>query len=379
VKRHLALLSRQTFQRFNVLLVLGVPFDDAALEAWVLRRHFKFGAVLAKENDRRGCSGGFFTGQKYALEHGCKHVIMADDDCMPADRRLVEELYRNRSKGYVAPTTVFLEGSYRKKGFQAGPTQYSLYSDDVFKKYGLYFLPLFHGADDAEYMERVGQAPFHIKNFTEHPYISGMRLFSMFDRQWLFFLQALIILKSPKATFYNLVQFAFMCAAAFTFMPGYGRRIAWAMDSLLLSYTYGKAASDRAHSGFEKFIFAREKGFFSACQKIEENDASYLDSAGPSKLLRQISRSALLFRKDVVVEKTFSFVFAFFAAIFARRLHVRISDGKYLLFADNSSLPLHFARLLAFPAILAIQACICVLFVPIKLLRQPRTLGYGLG
>ncbi|MFA6214464.1 MAG: hypothetical protein WC717_04275 [Candidatus Micrarchaeia archaeon] len=378
VRRHLSMLSRQTFQRFNVLLVLGVPFDAAALGAYVRRKKFRFGVILARENERRGCSGGFFAGQKYALERGYKYAIMADDDCMPADRGLVAALYRNRARQYVAPTTVFLEGGYRKKGFQAGPTQYSLYSTGIFRKYGLYYLPLFHGADDGEYMERVAQAPFRVSNFTEHPYISGMRLFSMFDRQWLFLLQALVILRGWRATAYNLLQFALMCAAASVFLPGYGRRIAAVMDRMLVSYQYGKAASEGISSGFEKYIASPPKGLFPGFASIQEREASYIDASGASKIISIISGSAALFRKDVVVEKTYSFLRAFSLAIFARRLYVRVGDGRYLLFADNSSLPIHCARLIMFPLALAIQLVICAIFIPVKIARQPRTLGYGL-
>jgi hypothetical protein len=378
VKRHLALLSRQTFQNFNVFLVLGTPFDDGALAAHVRRRRFQFGVILAKENDLRGCSGAFFTGQKYALEKGYDNVIMADDDCMPVDRKLIKELYKNRGKRYVAPTTVFLEGQYRKKGFVAGPTQYSLYSSDVFSEYGLYYLPLFHGADDGEYMERVKLKPCHIKNFTEHPYISGMRLFSMFDRQWLFLIQALIILKAWRAAAYNLLQFALMVAISIVFMPGYGRRIAAKADLLLLAYKYGKEAGGELRSGFEKEMFAPGKGFFSGFVAVKESNASYIDEPAPSKLLSIALGSATLFRKKVVVERTHSFIRVFIIAAFAKKLYVKVKDAKYLQFSDNSSPFLHLARLLVFPPVLLAQALLCAAFMLIKAVRQPRTLSYGL-
>jgi hypothetical protein len=254
VVSHLKLLSKQTYQRFNVLLVLGVAFDDKKLGAYLEENQFAFGIILAKENDRRGCSGGFFTGQKYALENGYEYIIMADDDCMPVDKGLVEALYSKRAAKYVRPTTVFVAGSYRKKGFAAGPSQYSLYSAEVFREYGLYYLPLYHGADDGEYMERVKQPYIHIPNNTEHPYISGMRLFGVFDRQWLFMLQSLIIMRSIRTTLYNLTQYAFMAAVSLCFLPPYGRRLFVLMNGLLLTYTYGKEANRRVRSGYEKSI-----------------------------------------------------------------------------------------------------------------------------
>ena len=55
--KHLELLSKQTFRKFNVLLVAGVPFDDARLERQLQKKRMGFGVIIAKENERRGCSG----------------------------------------------------------------------------------------------------------------------------------------------------------------------------------------------------------------------------------------------------------------------------------------------------------------------------------
>lgn len=378
VERHLELLSRQTYQEFNVLLVLGVPFEDAKLVQWLEKRKFPFGVIIAKENERRGCSGGFFTGQKYALEKDYRYVIMADDDCMPVDRELLGELWRNRKALYVVPTTVFVEGSYRKKGFAAGPTQYSLYSTDIFRRYGLYYLPLFHGADDGEYMERVREAPVRLPNRTEHPYISGMRLFSMFDRQWLFLLQALIIMRSWRMTLYNIAQLSFMAAVSLCFLPPYGRRVFANANRLLLTHTYGKKAGDMMRTGFETWITAAKEKDFSGFKKIDEREAGYIDRPGFSKLKSIAEGSLALWRRDVLVENTYSFLRAFFLAIAARRLFVRMGAGKYLCFADNSSPLLHAAKLLLFVPALALQLALCALFLPLKVALQPRTLGYGL-
>ena len=67
---------------------------------------------------------------------------MADDDCMPVDRKLVEALYSNRKSGYALPTTRFVADGYINKGLLAGASQYAFYSTDIFRKYGLYYLPL---------------------------------------------------------------------------------------------------------------------------------------------------------------------------------------------------------------------------------------------
>jgi hypothetical protein len=356
-----------------------VPFDDAALEAYVRRRRFKFGVVLAKENDRRGCSGGFFTGQKYALENGYGYAIMADDDCMPVDRRLVEALYKDREKGYVRPTTRFVIAGYRKKGFPAGPSQYALFSTAIFRKVGLYYLPLFHGADDGEYMERLGSEGFHIANYTEHPYIAGMRLFSMLDRTWLFTLQSLMIMRGLRSVLYTLLQFCLLSSIALFFLPPYGARLFAASNRLLLSYTYGRRAYEQMKSGYEKSILGKATpldGF----SRVNEKDASYIDSPIASRLPDALAAAAGHFRKKVAVENTFSLFKAFFMAATARKLLVRLEDGRLLLLADHPSPAIHAAKLALSAIFLPIY---CLLFIPlfllVKLARQPRTQGYGLG
>jgi len=378
VVKHLEFLARQTFQKFNLLFVLGLPFDVARLEAHIRRKKFKFGTIIAKENERRGCTGGFFTGQKYALENGYGYLVMGDDDCMPVDRRLVQELYRNRGKGYVAATMVFVEDGYRKKGILGAPTSYSLISTAILRKYGLYYLPLFHGADDAEFMERVKVKPLWISNNVEHPYIVGMRLFSMFDRAWFFLLQGIIIIRDMRTTLYNLALLSFMCSCALCFLPPYGRKLCFAIDRLLLTYTYGKKASDSLKSGYEGWIKPMSPSSLAGFFVVDETDPASIDRKGRAKFTSMAKQALSLFNRDVVIEKTYSFMLSFFISITARRVYVNAGKGKYLVFADNSNLLLHCARILLFPVFLAIQAMICILFIPIKIICQPRTQGYGL-
>ncbi len=378
--KHLEYLSKQSFTKFDVLFVVGVPFDDINLKEHLAKANYPFASIIAKEIERRGCSGAFFAGQKYALENGYKFVIMADDDCFPVDTKLVETLYANCESKYVAPTTVFVEDGYRKKGFQAGPTQYSLYSVDVFKKYGLYYLPLFQGADDGEYMERVKITPFHIMNNTEHPYIAGKRLFRLFDRSWLFMMQALIIIKDPKNTLYNLIQTCTFLSISLFFLPAYGRRLFGTLNNLLLSYTYGASAFEKVATGYEKSIFPKpddSKG--EKYEIVDDSDPAYIDRSTIAKFRGSFGYALGKFRRDIIVTNTYSFMKVFFLAIFARRVYFKIEDGKYLFMADNRIIVLHLAKLIVFPLFLsAYTVCFMALFIPIKLIRQPHTHGYGL-
>lgn len=376
VKRHLLLLARQTYQGFNVLVVAGVPLDEKALGAFIAQKKFRFGVIVGKENEQRGCSGAFFAGQKYALENGYEYIIMTDDDCMPAHRNVVRALYEKRHVGYVASTRHLVQGADKKVIRDFGVAQYCLLSCALLKKHGLYFLPLYNGADDGEYAERLsGEKKARVDEFVEHPYIAGQRLFSMYDRSWHFFLQSLIIMKSPRSLFYNLLSLGFLMGASILFLPPYGARTAYFMAQLLLSFTYGKAAAKRMKSGYQSFLARSPPANFT---KWNGGKGGYIASGQASKAAGAASSFAAAFRRDIVVEKSDSFVKCHAIGMAARKSYVK-TDGGYLLLSDNSNALLHAIRLALFLPI-SLLYCIAIgaLFVPIKILRQPKTEGYGL-
>jgi hypothetical protein len=377
---HLDCLSKQSFQYFNLLLVLGEPFDDAALQSALHGRKFRFGIILAKENGRRGCSGAYFAGQKYAIEQGYKSIIMGDDDCMPLDPGLIENLYKNRGKGWVAPAIRFVADGYKKSGFLAAPYSYSLFSTEILKKYGLTYLPMFHGADDGELTERIREVPFRISNYAEHPYnLSGHRLFHFFDRSWLFLLHSLIILKSPRGFAYNLAQFGLLMSLCLFFLPKYGPRLFFIMTRLLLSYTYGKRAHDQIRSGYQDFVFPESEISAPEFVRINDTDPSYIDSPMAKRLSDALKSAAANLRRKVLVVNTYSLIKAFLIAATAKKAYVNIGGGKCLLLSDNSSPAAHFAKLILFIPFLAVYTlAISVVFIPVKILKQPNTMRYGL-
>lgn len=379
VQGHLECLCRQTFKNFNVLLVLGVPFEDKRLQVALAQKKFPFGIIIAKENERRGCSGGFFAGQKYALEKGYKYAIMADDDCMPTDAGLVENLYANRAKKYVTCRTHFVADGYRKAAHVSGPSQYTLYDVEIFKKYGLYYLPLFHGADDGEYIERVREKSFQVENYCEHPYnLGGKKPFVLFDRSWLFLLQALIIMKSARGLLYNLLQFAFLMGVCLFFLPKYGKKLFGIMNGLLLSHTYGKKAFESIKSGYGEFVCetaALPEGLF----EVDEKEAKYIDMGKGGKIASLAKEAVGAFGRQMLVKNTYSYVKVFALCIFAKKLYVELEGGKSLLLASNENGILHAVKIAAFCAFLPLYAvALFALFVPIKIILQPRTIGYGL-
>jgi hypothetical protein len=380
--RHLAYLSKQSFQDFDVLLVLGVPFDDKRMQAHVERSKFKFGVIIAKENERRGCSGGFFACQKYALEKGYKYEILADDDCMPIDPGLIEALYASREKRYVSCTMEFVvDKNYRKTMVGTGPSQYTLFDTGLFRKYGIYYLPLFHGADDGEYMERLSGVPkFVLPNKVEHPYsLGGKFVLSNLDRAMVFFNASLIIMRSLRSTLYNLALFCIYLPTYFLFFPEYGKRLFSTMLRLLLTYTYGKAALDAMKSGFEKSIFTAKEAGIQLFDELDDTKPEYVSGSSGKKLLSLVSNAISWLRKDVVVINTFSYLKVALMAITARKLYAKIGEDRYLLVADNRNPVLHAARLFAFAFFVPLFALfVFPAFFLVKALKQPNTMGYGL-
>ena len=360
--------------------MLGVPFEDERLQRELEKKKFHFGIIIAKENERRGCSGGFFAGQKYSLENGYRYVIMADDDCMPVDPKLVEKLYENREKRHVTCRVHFVADGHRKAAHVSGPSQYSLYDVEIFKKYGLYYLPLFHGADDGEYMERVGEKSFQIENFAEHPYnLGGKKLFALFDRSWLFLLQSLVIMKSVKSLFYNLAQFVLLMSISLFFLPKYGRRLFSIMTRLLLTFTYGKRAHEGIKTGYEESVVGKEEAEGEKFETMDERDAKYIDGGIAGKAFGILGVMLGAVRKNVIVLNTYSFFKVFFLCVVARKVYVKLDEGKYLLLGSNRNALAHLLKLVCFAVFLPAYAIlVLVLFIPIKIVKQPKTLRYGL-
>jgi len=375
--RHLEYLSKQSYQSFNILVVLGYKFDDKLLFDYLSKNKFNFGIFVCRRKEDNGSAGGFFTGQKYALEMKYKYVILAEDDCHPVDKDLVEILYRNREKDYVSPMIVYIAGDYKKRGV-AGPHHYTLFSREIFQKFGLYFLPLYHGSEDVEYTERIS-APRHIVQANaQHPFkLGGTVLFGIFDRSWLFLHHAIVISRNFRATVSNLLQFAILTAISLFFFPPYGKNVFFITNGLLLSNTYGKKAQERIKTGFEGFIsISPELGGF---LEVKEQDPAYIDLPGKAKISSILSEALSMWRKSLKIERTYSVFKVFFYAVFSKKAYVCIDRKGYLLVCDNSFLPLHVAKLLAFCVFLPVYILFAfAVYLPLKAVNQPKTLAYGL-
>jgi rhamnopyranosyl-N-acetylglucosaminyl-diphospho-decaprenol beta-1,3/1,4-galactofuranosyltransferase len=85
LSRHIELLKRQTFKGFDLLIVLSSVSDGKKVDEILGTAAPDYGIIAVKRKDDTGSAGGFYAGQKYALEHGYQYMVITDDDCLPVD------------------------------------------------------------------------------------------------------------------------------------------------------------------------------------------------------------------------------------------------------------------------------------------------------
>jgi hypothetical protein len=379
--KHLGYLSKQTFQKFDVVIVLGPDFGDARLFDYLKNRKFGFGIIVAKRKEDTGSAGGFFTGQKYGFENGYKYMINADDDCMPVTSTLIEDLYSRREVGYVSPTThLLVDKEYSVTIGHPTVAQYALFSRGIFAKYGLCFAPLYCGAEDGEFAERIDkEKSVMLPDVVEHPYsFAGKSVLKSPSRLWLYLLSNLVIMKLTLPRLEAAVFFGFLLSLSAFFIPMYGFGLFAAMTSLLFSYKFGKGAYDRIDASIKKTILPKS-GIPAGLKIIDDASASYLEGNSGAKMLSILEDALPFFRKDALVVNTFSYLKIIVLGCFCRTLYFRLDDDHYMLMSSNANALLHIAKLLLLPFFAILYCCLLlIIYIPLKITKQPRTVGFGL-
>ncbi|MCX6774160.1 MAG: hypothetical protein NTY68_04165 [Candidatus Micrarchaeota archaeon] len=378
--KHLGCLSRQTFHNFDVILILGPDFNDSKLFDFLKSNKFGFGIIVVK-NKIIGTTCGFFIGQKYGYDKGYGYMIMADDDCMPVDPGVVGALYSKREIGCVCPTQrlVFEE---RHVGFENGCTnRYALFSRSIFKKYGFYYLPIYHGSEDSEFKERVSkEKSCTVPNFVEHPYsYSGSPLLKNPTKLWTYMLSSLLVLKSRISDLFWMMHPCILLSISLFFMPMYGISLFLTMTSLLLSFRFGKEACNEIENSVKKPVFLAKKDLPGTMEIIEDKDTGYFKNGWGHNLLDIMRESIRYFRKDALITNCFSTLKIFMLCALCRTVYLRIDDDRHIMMASNRNSLLHILKIILFP-VFFITYCLIfmLLFVPLKILKQPKTMGYGL-
>ncbi len=368
--RHLSLLRKQTSRDFDLLIVMNAVTDETRVASIAEPAAPDFGIILAKRKEDTGSAGGFSAGQLYALENGYEWMVFTDSDCYPADERLIENLLANRQKGYVRPECRLMSDGRAVEVNRGGNVAfYSLLSSQLVREYGIYYAPIYYGADDLEYIERIRETPFNVHSFCQHPYPAGA--YRNFDKYVLYLVHLLIFTRNARSFLNNIVNLTVSLPVFLLFLPPYGRKGHWGAIRCLLAGIYGKPAVEALRTRYQDSITEPDlKGF--AAVSFESSYGS--DTSYASSLMKPFAH----FRKDIIIEKSYSGFLTTLAALAARRAYCRL-DGKAMLLADNSNPLLHALRLALFPAYIPLLAFFFApLFTLLKCLRQPKTMRYGL-
>ena len=382
VEKHLECLSGQSFQDFNALFILGTGFERERLVRLIQSRRFRFGILLSTRLSERGGAGAFYAGQRYALENDYKYMILADDDCLPEDPLVVGALRSSAMSGagYVSPRIRFsnVDSSFRLPNLEDYTSiyHYTLFSSSLVRKLGLIYLPAFGGAEDVEYAERFGgEKREFVSSHVSHRFIAGDETYRKFDKFWVYILNTLFLVKNPRRVLLNLARVLASACAISLFFTSPLRRLGGKIIGNLLAYRYGKATFD----DFASVDYSHQLIELDESAKPSLIPLSFGQyTTRPIPLLLHLARSFFsTLRKDVAVEHSLNDLQVTLLSASARKLYYNMGDGKYILLADNANMILHTLKLLLFALLLIICLPLGLLFLLLKLVKQPNAMGYG--
>lgn len=372
---HLGYLSRQTTSDFDVIIVLNRLSDESTVLKFLDGNSFNFSVIVSKRKEDTGAAGGYSTGQRYALEEGYEHMIIADSGCFPVDKHLIENLLKHKDNGYVSPSTRLVRGDEVVETlYDTTISWYSLVSARLARKHGLVFTPLYFGFEDLEYRKRIRKKAYMVDNHTHHPYFS--HYYHNPDRYSAHLVNGMLFGEGVEFLV-CLVSVVFYFPALLIFSPAYGRRSHEIALASLLSCTYGKPLFDRMKSGYRNYISEEIKvedfkimDFMHVHEK-DTNAGAYIQNRFGSMLA--------MLRKQVLLDDATRPSIPVLVSIFSKKAFCRVQGGGYLLLADNSNIFLHAARMLLFSFYVPLLFFfLCMVYLPLKLIKKPDTRGYGL-
>jgi len=378
--RHLGYLSKQTFQKFDVVIVLGPNFNDAKLFEFLKNNNFDFGIIAIKRKEDTGSAGGFFTGQKYGFEKGYAYMINADDDCMPTDPDLMKNLYGNKDYDYVSPTILLQEGTVTFNDNFPSIAQYTLFSRKILQKYGLCYAPLYYYSEDIEYRNRIKEKRIFIPNIAVHP-LKRSNSYNEIKNSRVIYraLNSVYSLEIRYAIRY-LLTFCYTFSVYLLFFQEPLKKNAINAIKSLLSFKYGKEVFDELNTRLEGQSYLKISKNVKTIP--DENVGLGANTTDPhykqKKILNLMKSSFENFRKEIIVENTYYFKLVMLS-ILAKKIYLKSDNEKMLLMSDNSSIIFHIVKLIFFPFFLFLCVLLIpLIYLPIRVLKKPNTIGYGL-
>ncbi|NYZ74038.1 glycosyltransferase family 2 protein [Candidatus Micrarchaeota archaeon] len=163
--RHLRLLSAQTSRDFDVIMVYGE--NDGFLP-----HTYGIPALHLKRNDDYGSAGGFYVGEKFAMENGYEMLILADNDCFPESVSLVKDLLEGIDEGVDAVVPRIRNTNGGKPKHNGLLPQYGCMRARMLTDVGLTYLPFYFGGEDIELLHRIQNRGYrigYINSVAYHP------------------------------------------------------------------------------------------------------------------------------------------------------------------------------------------------------------------
>jgi glycosyltransferase involved in cell wall biosynthesis len=377
IAKHLELLSKQTISDFDIIIVASVVSEEKKLREIIDGGNFKFGIVLVKRKEDTGSAGGYFTGEKYALENGYSAIIIGDDDCLPVEPTLIEKTVLGWKGGALAtaPESRFLmdgEISYTSRSIPF----YGLLDMSLLKKNGLHYLPMYIGADDWEFAFRTirGLVIFNVDANVTHP--ARHTIFANFHRSMLYRINMMLLVVPDRIEDY-MYSFAVVCPIYMVFGSRRARAGGFHILKSVLSHRFGKDAlmvesaygekqperfdviisssKTRGRQGAQPYDYSKIRGGFGKLPGFAKT------VAGKVVLLDVVNNFAVLL-----------------SMMLAKETWIESTKGTYLI-ARNSGFVTLVCKFFIFGLVLPVFLAGGIMTYLINWFRKPNTRGYGLG
>ncbi|MEW6036203.1 MAG: glycosyltransferase family A protein [Candidatus Micrarchaeota archaeon] len=372
--RHLELLQKQTFRDFDLLIMLSSESDEKKVSGFLDSMRPGFVVVLAKRNEDTGSAGGFFAGEKYALENGYKYVFLTDDDLLPLDADTIGRLVEERKKGamlaYSSPHFV-VDGERAFTG--SGIHFYSLLDISLLKEAGLHFAPMYIGADDTELASRVLKlaGPVSTGCSVSHP--GRHSIFADFERSILYRINDMLLIMPGHFVDY-IYGSSVLLPAYLVFGSERARKAGFHLMKALIAHKFGKGAippkgGGDAAPGSEVYELV-----VTPLQSVKTGNVfRYGYGKGPAHML-DLAGKAL--GKKVLLYPINNYA-VILSMLLAKETWVSASRGEFLLAKSGNPL-LHALRLAVFCFVFPAFLSFGLLSFAINWARKPDTWGYGI-
>jgi GT2 family glycosyltransferase len=309
-------------------------------------------SVHIKRKTDSGSAGGFYVGEKFALENGYQYIILSDNDCFPESKTLVQDLLRALEDGADVAFPKIRNADGKEPEANRLLPQYGCMRADVLRDVGLSYLPLHFGGEDVELFERMrkrGCRIAKIDSVAYHAQHAGVSPFACKESKMRYYLRSEILWRLLRYPFYNVcfnifrnlsggIFFAFSRKDLSTVMLD----AAW-LGSLAQFFKIDAAESpelmkakeangiDASRWSFDNGI---QDGFINRMKRLCISTAGFLS---------QIPR---LIGKDIIFDRTVG-LSGIFLALFAKNSYLRENGGYYPVLKENRMLylPLHLAMI----------------------------------